>query len=69
LQDSLDVSVVEINENDEFINYIDFLDYDLNYINGCDQYKDLEVYVLGYPKGLDSIAESGVIQKIDILLY
>ena len=65
LQDSLDVSVVEINENDEFINYIDFLDYDLNYINGCDQYKDLEVYALGYPKGLDSIAESGVIKKID----
>ena len=64
-QDSLDVSVVEINENDEFINYIDFLDYDLNYINGCDQYKDLEVYALGYPKGLDSIAESGVIKKID----
>ena len=65
LKEPFDISAIEINENDEFINYIDFLDYDLNYINGCDQYKDLEVYALGYPKGLDSIAESGVIKKID----
>ena len=65
LKEPFDISAIEINENDEFINYIDFLDYDLNYINGNDQYKDLEVYVLGYPKGLESVAESGVIRRIN----
>ena len=65
LKEPFDITAIEINENDEFINYIDFLDYDLNYINGCDQYKDLEVYVLGYPKGLESVAESGVIRRIN----
>ena len=65
LKEPFDISAIEINENDEFINYIDFLDYDLNYINGYDQYKDLEVYVLGYPKGLESVAESGVIRRIN----
>ena len=65
LKEPFDISAIEINENDEFINYIDFLDYDLNYINGNDQYKDLEVYVLGYPKGLESVAESGVIKRIN----
>ena len=65
LKEPFDISALEINENDEFINYIDFLDYDLNYINGNDQYKDLEVYVLGYPKGLESVAESGVIRRIN----
>ena len=65
LKEPFDISAFEINENDEFINYIDFLDYDLNYINGYDQYKDLEVYVLGYPKGLESVAESGVIKRIN----
>jgi len=65
LKKPFDITAIEINENDEFINYIDFLDYDLNYINGNDQYKDLEVYVLGYPKGLESVAESGVIKRIN----
>jgi V8-like Glu-specific endopeptidase len=64
LKEPLDISVIEINENDEFINYIDFLDYDLNYINGYDHYKGLEIYILGYPKGLDSITESGIIISI-----
>ena len=42
--------MIEINDNDNFIEDIEFLDYDLNYIKGYYQYKNIDIFSLGYPK-------------------
>ena len=59
-----DITAIELKRSDEFVNYIDYLDYDLNYIKGYTQYKNINIFNLGYPKGLNSVAESGKIEKI-----
>ena len=61
---SFDITVIELKNSDEFVNYIDYLDYDLNYIKGYSQYKNINIFNLGYPNGLNSVAESGKIEKI-----
>ena len=43
LKEPTDISIIEIKSTDEFINYIEFLDYDLNYIKDYSQYKNLNV--------------------------
>ena len=42
-EEPLDITVIELKKLDEFINYIDYLDYDLNYIKDYSQYKNLNV--------------------------
>ena len=62
--------MIGLKNSDEFINYIDYLDYDLNYIKGYYQYKNINIFNIGYPRGLNSVAESGLIEKIiDIDFY
>ena len=39
----IDITVIEINNNDDFIEDIEFLDYDLNYLKGYSQYKNIEI--------------------------
>ena len=69
-EEPLDITVIELKNSDEFVNYIDYLDYDLNYIKGYSQYKYINIFNIGYPKGLNSVAESGLIEKIiDIEFY
>ena len=63
-KDPLDITVIELKNSDEFINYIDCLDYDLNSIRGYSQYKNVNIFNISYPKGLNSVAESGIIEKI-----
>ena len=63
-EDPLDITVIELKKSDEFFNYIDYLDYDLNYIKGYSQYKNINIFNIGYPKGLNVAAESGLIEKI-----
>jgi len=60
----IDIAMIEIKENDEFIKDIDFLDYDSNYIKGYDEeYRDKEIFALQYPK--EKIEDkSGKIKKI-----
>ena len=64
LKKPIDAAVFEINNSDDFIENIDFLDYALNYIKGYSQYKDIEVFSLGYPNGEKLIADNGVIKNI-----
>ena len=59
-----DIAIIEIKYSDEFIDDVHYLDYDLNYIKGYSQYKDIEIFIVGYPKGLNSSADSGTIKKI-----
>ena len=62
--EDLDITILEIKESDEIIKYIDFLTYDLNYTEGYNQYKDIDVLIFQYIK--DKI-EVGSGKIIDIL--
>ena len=58
-----DITIIEIKDIDNIINEIDILDYDLNYIRGYNQYKDIEIFALQYPKD-DIEVQSGIIKDI-----
>ena len=62
--ENLLITIIEIKESDEIIKDIDFLKYDLNYIDGYEQYLNIDIFALQYPKGEDICAASGKI--IDI---
>ena len=64
-EEPIDITIIALKNSDEFINFIDYLDYDLNYIKGYSQYKDVNILNLGYPKGLKLVAESGKIELIE----
>ena len=46
----LDITVMEIKESDNIIKDIDFLEYDLSYVNGYDKYENIDAFSLQYPK-------------------
>ena len=46
----IDITIIEIKEYDDIIKDIDFLIYDRNYIDGYDQYKDMDIFTLEYPR-------------------
>ena len=41
------------------------MDYDLNYIKGYSKYKNINVFIFGYLKGLNSLVESWIIRDIN----
>ena len=41
-----DITMVEIKNNDSIYNDIEFLDYDLNYKRGYNQYKDTIIIII-----------------------
>ena len=47
--DDLDITILEIKESDD-LKDIDFLTYDLNYIEGYNQYKDINILIFQYTK-------------------
>ena len=65
IEKNIDITVIEINNNDIFIEEIEFLDYDLNYIKGYYQYKNIDIFSLGYPNGDKLKSDSGIIKEID----
>jgi len=61
----LDITIIEIKESDYIIKDIDFLDYDLNYIRGYEQYRNIDVFSLQYTnKGIE-VAMGKIIDIID----
>ena len=62
---NLDITIIEIKESYEILKYIEFLDYDLNYIKGYEQYKNIDIFTLQYLEKEGICAASGNI--IDIL--
>ena len=46
----LDITAMEIKESDNIIKDIDFLEYDLSYVNGYDKYENIDAFSLQYPK-------------------
>ena len=59
----LDITVMEIKESDNIIKDIDFLEYDLSYVNGYDKYENIDAFSLQYPKNKIEYG-SGKILKI-----
>ena len=47
---NIDITIIEIKESDDIIKDIDFLNYDLNYIGGYEQYKNMDIFTLEYSK-------------------
>ena len=58
-----DITCIQIKENE--INNITYLNYDLNYKRGYNQYLNIEALALGYPKGNDLSSGSGKIKGIN----
>ena len=46
----LDITVMEIKESDNIIKDIDFLEYDLSYVNGYDKYENIDAFSLQFQK-------------------
>ena len=65
LEEPIDIIIIEMKNSDEINDYIECLDYDLNYSGGCAQYKNIDIFSIGYPKGLNSTEEAGKIEKIN----
>ena len=61
---SLDITIIEIKESDKISKDIKFLNYDSNYIEGYEQYLDLDIFALQYPDEKCLCAISGKITDI-----
>ena len=64
-EEPIDISIIEIKDSDGINKDIEYLNYDLNYITGFSQYKDLDVICIGYPFGKDLAPGSGTIIEIN----
>ena len=60
----IDITIIEIIDSDELKKYIDFLSYDLNYLEGFGQYKHKNIFILQHPREMD--IECGVGKITDI---
>ena len=60
--DDIDLTIIGMKESDSNIKDIDFLYYDLNYKTGYEQYLNLNVFTLQYPKGKEAYAKGKIIQ-------
>ena len=63
--EDLDITIIEIKNQDGIINKIDFLNYDLNYIQGYNQYKDIDIFTLQYPRDDLEVASGKIIEILD----
>ena len=60
-----DIAIIEIKESDEIYNEVEYLNYDLNYMNGgYSIYKDEDVFSVQHPGGEDASCASGKIKDI-----
>ena len=46
----IDITIIEIKEYDDIIKDIDFLLYDRDYVDGYNQYKEMDIFTLEYPR-------------------
>ena len=63
--EDLDITILEINDSYEkdLIKEIEFLDYDSNYVKGYNQYKDIDIFTLQFPRDDIEVA-SGKVKEI-----
>ena len=60
-----DITIIEIKNDDRIYKYIEFLNYDLNYKNGYEIYKNADIFSIEYPLGQNAACASGKIIGID----
>ena len=64
-KDPLDITVIQIKDEDlDLLTNVDFLDYDLDYLNGYNQYVNADVFSMGYPYGKELVNGTGKVKKI-----
>ena len=61
----LDITIVDIEDVNEIIKNLEFLDYDLNYIKGYNQYINIDLFTLEYPKNEIEVASGKIIKIIN----
>jgi hypothetical protein len=62
----IDITMIEILNNDEFIKDVNFLSYDLNYLKyGYNYYLYKEIFILQHPYGEDMYSSIGKIYNIN----
>ena len=65
LESPKDITAIEIKSSDSIYEYIQFLNYDLNYqINGYNRYMNASIFSIEHPLGQDAAAASGKIINI-----
>ena len=65
-KESFDVTTIQINNNmnenvDKILKNVMFLDCDMNYLNGYEQYKKEDILASGYPLQEDTVTSKGKI--------
>ena len=61
-----DITIIELKNYDDIYKYIEFLDYDKNYIdNGYNIYKKVDVFSIEHPLGGVAACASGIIVNIN----
>ena len=61
-----DIALIEIKGSDEIYQDIEFLDYDLNYVNkGYSMYQDADIFTIEHPYGKGASCASGKIVNIN----
>ena len=63
--DKLDITIININDNEDIIKDIKFLYYDLNFKLGYNQYINNEVFALQFPKDNTELASGKIIEILD----
>ena len=65
LEPPKDITAIEIKSSDEICEYIQFLNYDLNYqISGYNRYNNVSIFSIEHPLGKEAAAASGKIINI-----
>ena len=60
-----DITIIEIKKDDEIYNDIELLNYDLNYKNGYEIYKNVDIFSVEHPLGKSAACASGKIVNIN----
>jgi len=60
----IDITIIQIIDNDQFKKDIDFLYYDLNYSFGYEQYLNMDIFIIQHPLGGEAEYACGKVIKI-----
>ena len=60
-----DITIIEVKSNDIIYQYIEFLNYDMNYKNGYKIYKNIDVFSVEHPLGESAACASGKIINLN----
>ena len=68
--EKLDITVIQINTLEDLCQNVSFLEVDMNYINGYNNYLEKDIFTLGFPNGEDMVFSPGkIIQIIENEFY